>query len=370
MPTDEPVKHILERPAKRRRSDIDGAAADKEVAGLPTIRAALNFGEGTHTKRKDGSVIDHDNNVSTTIFDGRADPSRFSVRQHGFALVPARTVAARVLEIDVYDPDAFVRGVFPACERLAMQHCEGATRAIAFDHLVRNKDRWEKEQVALQHFKNGHGEGAVEPILTPFLSGGLANVHGDYTARSGLMRASQLLKTYVNPDMLEKALGNRIAIINVWVPFEKVQCDTSLAMCTWNSCCPHDVETNRMKWVHRVGETYKALSNNVTYQRWVYFSDVKPGEAILLKTFDSLDDGHTSRFCIHTGFHLPTPGPPCRKSAEVRVLVLWGSGMEDLAKEFIPPHVDPNSEEAKSSKGELDGSALMKKEILSFAPDW
>ena len=50
-----------------RRTDADANAVDAEVVGLPTFAAALNFGEGTHTKRKDGSVVDNTNNVAELL---------------------------------------------------------------------------------------------------------------------------------------------------------------------------------------------------------------------------------------------------------------------------------------------------------------
>ena len=82
-------------------------------------------------------------------------------------------------------------------------------------------------------------------------------------------------------------------------------------------------------------------------QHWVYFSAVTPQEAILLKTFDSQDDGRTARFSLHSAFELPEqqrlrddgrePLRP-RASMEVRVLVLWGAD-DTFARNFVPPHM-------------------------------
>merc|ERR1712060_645433 len=98
-------------------------------------------------------------------------------------------------------------------------------------------------------------------------------------------------------------------------------------------------------------------------QRWVFFSDVQPTEAILLKTFDSQNDGNTSRFCIHSAFRPDDQDDelPCRKSAEVRLLVFWGEDLESFASNFVPPHM---RESTADDADELNGKALLKKESI------
>jgi hypothetical protein len=339
-------------PAKKRRR-----TEDEEVAGLPIVVGKMNFGDGTHTKKTDGSEVDVPTEVSVTFHDGRADPSRFSLDDHGFQLIDAPGLAEVACGIDVYNPDAFVEHFFPAAEEFVLRHCHGATRAIAFDHIMRNKDRLTNENI---------DPSQVESTKTPFLSGVLANVHGDYTARSGYSRAKQLLAPFVDGDMLKQALDHRFAIVNLWIPFERVQVDP-LGLCTWRSISPSHVCTNRMTFRHRVAETYKVSFS--PEQRWVFFSEVEPTEAILLKTFDTQKDDHTSRFCIHSAFRPDEQDDqlPCRKSVEVRLLVLWGEGQENLARNFVPPHVIP---ESADNADELNGNALLKKESIPQVQDW
>lgn len=177
----------------------------------------------------------------------------------------------------------------------------------------------------------------AERPRTPFLQGALSHVHGDYTARSGRSRAEQLLRPWASEEDVQAALSERFMIVNVWHPFRTVQADP-LALCTFPSCLPGDVRTNRLYFRHRVGETYKAFYSE--RQHWIYFSEVTNEEAILLKTFDSAQDGEDALWALHTAFELPDQeDKPCRECMEVRVLLLFGQGLETLAPAFRPPHM-------------------------------
>ena len=72
----------------------------------------------------------------------------------------------------------------------------------------------------------------------------------------------------------------------------------------------------------RVGETYGFLYN--PQHRWYYFPRMTRNEAILLKCYDSKDDGR-ARFTAHTSFDDPNSPPNAapRESIEVRALVFW-----------------------------------------------
>src|SRR5258708_24529670 len=74
----------------------------------------------------------------------------------------------------------------------------------------------------------------------------------------------------------------------------------------------------------RVGETYGFLYN--PKHRWYYFPRLERNEAILLKCYDSNDDGR-ARFTAHTSFDDPSSPPNAapRESIEVRALVFWAS---------------------------------------------
>ena len=159
----------------------------------------------------------------------------------------------------------------------------------------------------------------------------------------------------------------------VWHPTRVVEADP-LACADWRSVRARDARVNRLTFRHRVGETYKVAF--APRQRWYYFPRVTPDEAVLLKTYDSRDDGGaTARFSLHSAFQLPEqaaraadgrPPLPPRASLEVRVLVLWGEGCERLAPDFAPPHMaGPHAAATSDEK-----SSLVKKETLPASDEW
>ncbi len=58
--------------------------------------------------------------------------------------------------------------------------------------------------------------------------------------------------------------------------------------------------------------------------RWCYFPQMEASQALLLKTYDSLDDGR-SRFMGHSAFKDPTSAADARKreSIEVRTMAFF-----------------------------------------------
>src|SRR5262245_65885659 len=70
----------------------------------------------------------------------------------------------------------------------------------------------------------------------------------------------------------------------------------------------------------RIGEVYSVTFNPA--HRWFYYPAMSPSEVLLIKTYDSSEDGR-ARFTAHTAFTHPTtaPGAAARESIEVRALV-------------------------------------------------
>ena len=72
----------------------------------------------------------------------------------------------------------------------------------------------------------------------------------------------------------------------------------------------------------RIGGIY--YLNHNPGQRWYYFSEMTRDEVILLKCFDSLEDG-TARWTAHGSFEVPgrrADAPP-RESIEIRTLYFF-----------------------------------------------
>jgi hypothetical protein len=77
-----------------------------------------------------------------------------------------------------------------------------------------------------------------------------------------------------------------------------------------------------LKFPDRTGEIYSVAYN--PEQRWFYFPRMQPDEAMLLKCYDSMEDGR-ARFTAHSAFTDPTApaDAPPRESIETRTFVFF-----------------------------------------------
>merc|ERR1712232_548626 len=125
---------------------------------------------------------------------------------------------------------------------------------------------------------------------------------------------------------------------------------------------PEDVRTVRLTYQHRVGETYRVLPSSA--HRWVYYPQMQPGECLVFKVFDSVEDGR-ARFSLHSAFEDPaSPTPaPARESIEFRCAVLFGDLPEEFGTSFVAPHLRAGSPDR------IDDAPL-RKEILPQSDMW
>jgi hypothetical protein len=173
----------------------------------------------------------------------------------------------------------------------------GAERVVVFDHIVRNPVLAERGE-----------KGARSPAKF---------VHNDYTFKSAPRRVLDHL-----PEEAERLLKNRFAEINVWRAIRGPIESSPLALCDARSLGAEDIVPTDLVYRERVGETLGFLYN--PKHRWYYFPRMERNEAILLKCYDSKDDGR-ARFTAHTSFDDPgsPPNAAPRESIEVRALVFW-----------------------------------------------
>jgi len=223
------------------------------------------------------------------IRDARRAAGALSLDQHGFEL-RRRATAVR----DLHD-DARVRAVYyPEMERL-VRAATGAARVVVFDHNVR--------------VDGGAGEGASRvPVRI---------VHNDYTERSAPRRLRDLL-----PEQAARLPGRRFAVVNAWRPIVGPVRRSPLALIDAQSVAPEDLVAVDLVYPDRTGEIYEVAASAA--HRWFYFPLMRSDEVLLIKGYDSLDDGR-ARFTPHTAFDDPaTPaGAPPRRSIEIRSLVLF-----------------------------------------------
>jgi hypothetical protein len=225
---------------------------------------------------------------SIPIHDARPLADSLSLDVEGFVLKRCSTAVS-----DFYDP-AQVRSIYyPEVERL-VKEATSATRVVAFEHDVRCAP------------KARLGTGAVrEPVKV---------VHDDYTEKSAPERAQLYL-----PKEADELLQSRYEVINVWRSIGGPVAESPLAVCDARSIREEDIVPTEEGVKHEV-----YLFNFSPRHRWFYFPGMEKDEALLIKCFDSLNDGR-ARLTAHSAFDDPTTAPnaPARESIEVRTLAFF-----------------------------------------------
>ena len=232
---------------------------------------------------------------TVTIHNVRSEAGRLLVEREGFELVRHRT------EVDDLYDDAAVAGPYSREVEALLCETTGASRAIAFDHTRRSD--------------------ATDGAANPDGSRGPARiVHVDYTEASGPVRAADVL----GKETVDRILGSggRIAEINVWRPIAGPVQRSPLAVADARSVDRNDLIATEQKFPDRTGEIY--MIAHAPEQRWCWVSGMTRDETLLLKGWDSLDDGR-ARFTPHGSFSLPDqdPAAPPRESIETRVYLVF-----------------------------------------------
>ncbi|KAJ7916201.1 hypothetical protein B0H13DRAFT_1609641 [Mycena leptocephala] len=177
----------------------------------------------------------------------------------------------------------------------------GASRVVLFDHTIRRRRPNEIDSAPDKR----------QPV---------SQTHVDQTNKSAVDRVHRHLPAEDVPELLK----HRFQVINLWRPISHPADDWPLTLCDFRSVDPpKDVMPVALVYPDREGETFGVKYN--PNQRWTYFSGVTPEELILIKCYDSLQDGSVALFTPHTAFSDPaTPeGSPLRESIELRALVFY-----------------------------------------------
>ncbi|KAF7368924.1 hypothetical protein MVEN_00218600 [Mycena venus] len=177
----------------------------------------------------------------------------------------------------------------------------GASRVVLFDHTVRRR-------------RPGVIDSATDKRQP------LNQAHVDQAPKSAVERVHRHLPAEDVPELLK----HRFQIINLWRPISHPAYDWPLALCDFRSVDPAtDILPVAHIYPDREGETYGVKYN--PNHKWTYFHGVTPEEFILLKCYDSVEDGSVALFTPHTAFNDPaTPkDAPLRESIELRALVFY-----------------------------------------------
>ncbi len=231
---------------------------------------------------------------TVTISDMREIAEELSVDREGFELLRHKTAVK-----DLYDNDAVDQAYFPEIEAL-LRRKFGASQVVIFD--------------VTRRFEGGAGA-----KIPAGLRGPASQLHVDYTEKSGPQRVKDILGEEEAARLT--AAGARIIQINVWRPIHGPVERSPLALADASSTRQEDLIATDQIFPDRVGEIYNVA--HAPSQRWYYAPRMTANEVLLIKGWDSLDDGR-ARFTPHGAFHTPETreNAPARESIEVRTLVV------------------------------------------------
>ena len=227
------------------------------------------------------------------IADMRPLADELSIDREGFELLHRPTAVA-----DLYDDDQIAEAYEDEIKALLKARF-GADRVVVFDATRRS---------------DGVG-GAANPDGQ---RGPANRIHVDYTAKSGPQRTRDLLGEEEAARLLAK--GARILQVNVWRPIRGPVRRSPLALADASSVETEDLVATDQVFPDRVGEIYHLAYNPA--QHWYYAPEMSRDEVLLIKGWDSRDDGR-ARFTPHSAFSLPDEEDAApRESIEVRTLVV------------------------------------------------
>ncbi|KAG6866318.1 hypothetical protein C0991_005785 [Blastosporella zonata] len=224
----------------------------------------------------------------------RGKESGFTLDTAGFQLVRRSAEHTAFL-----DDSAIQQEYYPESIEL-LKSVTGASKVVIFDHTIRRRRPGEFDDVP----------GKRQPA---------SQAHVDQTNKASIARVHHHL-----PDEASELLKRRFQIINIWRPISHPALDWPLGLCDYRSVdVQKDTAPVALVYPDREGETLGVKYN--PNQKWKYFRGVTPEEAILIKCFDSVQDGSVAVFTPHTAFEDPTTpaGTPPRESIELRALVFY-----------------------------------------------
>jgi hypothetical protein len=229
-----------------------------------------------------------------TLNDMRAVASELSLDSTGFELRHEPTAVT-----DLYDDEA-IAGPYTDELKALLQGLTGADEVVVFDFTRRSDG----------------GAGAVNP---DGIRGPADRVHVDYTVKSGPVRARDALGAERFDSVI--AAGGRVMQVNVWRPIKGPVLRAPLALADATSITAKELVKTEQRFSGRVGEIYSIAFS--ASQRWYWAPQMERDEVILIKGWDSIDDGR-ARFTPHGAFSLPDSSHAApRESIEARTFLLF-----------------------------------------------
>ncbi|KAF8707039.1 hypothetical protein AX14_013727 [Amanita brunnescens Koide BX004] len=197
------------------------------------------------------------------------------------------------------DDEEVKREYYPESEEL-LKKLTGASKVVIFNHTIRRNKPDQSD--------NGHNERAVQ------------RAHVDQTTAASVA----CVQHHFPPDETQALLQHRFQIINLWRPMSVPALEFPVALCDFRSVDPKsDVFPAAIVFPDREHEMYFVKYN--PNHKWKYVRGMTPDEFVLIKCFDSTQEGSVAKFTPHTAFQDPTTpeDAPYRQSIEVRALVFY-----------------------------------------------
>ncbi|MGX1203184.1 CmcJ/NvfI family oxidoreductase [Marinobacter sp. MBR-105] len=220
------------------------------------------------------------------VTDIRNQANDFNLDDQGFEAVRV------AFDFDNYQNDDAIREhLYPQVIEYLRDQLK-ASEVLIFDHTYRSTSRQD------QTIHNR------APVKT---------VHNDYTEKSALHR--MLEETEQRPELRDRPYR----LVNLWMPVGHRVEESPLAVLDINTVAADDFHRIKLVYPDRIGEI-AGISYNPDH-RWYYLSDMEPGEALLLKVFDSRSPAgifgtpHTAADPVNTPDNARN-----RNSLEVRVI--------------------------------------------------
>jgi hypothetical protein len=223
-----------------------------------------------------------------SVSNARGREGDFALDKEGFQYVTHET------NVDDFWRNRNVRGAYYDEVVDLLMRETGAAEVLAFDYNIRNKEVSEQ---------------------TPLAQNPIMSVHNDYTEVSGPQRVSDL----IDQSEVDQWLGGRYVFINVWKPISRPVEESPLGVCAATSMIQDDFIATALRYRDRTGQVY-SVAHNPDHE-WFYLEDMQPNEVLLLKCFDSAEDGR-ARYTAHSAFEDPNSLPDARprESIEVRTI--------------------------------------------------
>lgn len=244
----------------------------------PQVRIPKADGEATRM----GGLSTH----KVTIADGSPRSGLFSLDREGFSFLHSPSA------VQDFEDDTEIEGLYYKEVRKMVADATGAFEVEIFDHTIR----------------------VTDPDTS--YRGPASHAHNDYTEQSGPNR----LRDMIGDVRADNWLQDRLVQVNVWRPIAEPVLQMPLALLDASSYSSEDLVTTEIineRQKGRVGQIYSVV--NAPGQRWFYFNEMMKSDAILIKGYDSENDGR-ARFAPHSAFsdpNSPVDAPP-RRSIEVR----------------------------------------------------